>query len=115
MAVQLSDPDKVFLPGTDGVKLLAFILLVTKCGDMGALLIGSKFGNTAVAAHQPQQNDRGEPGQFCVQCFGGHSRQQFDSAAIWFSPGHIAVMGTFLAVWDSWAICPNRLSSGIAT
>jgi len=32
------------LPGIDGIKLLGFILLVTKSADIGALLIGSSFG-----------------------------------------------------------------------
>ncbi|MEW5895995.1 MAG: phosphatidate cytidylyltransferase [Candidatus Omnitrophota bacterium] len=35
---------RFLLPGMDGVKLIGFILLVTKCGDIGALLIGSRFG-----------------------------------------------------------------------
>ncbi|MCA9406515.1 MAG: phosphatidate cytidylyltransferase, partial [Candidatus Omnitrophica bacterium] len=37
---------RFLMPETEyaGVKLLGFILLVTKCGDMGALIIGSKFG-----------------------------------------------------------------------
>ncbi|MDE2222967.1 MAG: phosphatidate cytidylyltransferase [Candidatus Omnitrophica bacterium] len=32
------------IPGLDGVKLVAFILLVTKTADMGALVIGTNFG-----------------------------------------------------------------------
>src|SRR5476649_533455 len=35
---------RLLLPGIEGVKLLGFILLVTKGADMGALLIGSSFG-----------------------------------------------------------------------
>lgn len=35
---------RLLLPGMDGVKLLAFILLVTKSADIGALLIGYNFG-----------------------------------------------------------------------
>ena len=35
---------RFLLPGDEGVKLLAFILLVTKVGDIGALLVGSRFG-----------------------------------------------------------------------
>src|SRR5476649_792437 len=35
---------RLMLPGVEGVKLLGFILLVTKSGDVGALLIGSIFG-----------------------------------------------------------------------
>src|ERR1700677_1296996 len=35
---------RLMLPGMEGVKLLGFILLVTKTADIGALLIGSVFG-----------------------------------------------------------------------
>lgn len=35
---------RMLLPGMEGVKLLGFILLVTKIGDMGALFIGLRFG-----------------------------------------------------------------------
>jgi len=35
---------RLLLPGTEGVKLVGFLLLVTKCADIGALLIGSKMG-----------------------------------------------------------------------
>ena len=35
---------RLLLPGLEGVKLLAFIILITKSGDVGALLIGSRFG-----------------------------------------------------------------------
>ncbi len=35
---------RLMLPGEQGVKLLGFILLVTKSADIGALLIGSNWG-----------------------------------------------------------------------
>jgi phosphatidate cytidylyltransferase len=35
---------RLMLPGIGGVKLLGFILLVTKSADIGALIIGSIFG-----------------------------------------------------------------------
>jgi len=35
---------RFMLPGMDGIKLVGFILLVTKSSDIGALLIGSSFG-----------------------------------------------------------------------
>jgi len=35
---------RYLLPGMEGVKLLSFILIITKMGDIGALLIGSRFG-----------------------------------------------------------------------
>lgn len=35
---------RFMLPGFDGAKLLGFIILVTKAGDIGALLVGMKIG-----------------------------------------------------------------------
>ena len=35
---------RLMLPGMEGIKLLGFILMVTKSSDIGALLIGSSFG-----------------------------------------------------------------------
>lgn len=35
---------RFLLPGVAGIKLLAFILIVTKAGDIGALLAGSLYG-----------------------------------------------------------------------
>jgi phosphatidate cytidylyltransferase len=35
---------RLMLPGVEGVELLAFILLVTKSGDIGAYLIGKRIG-----------------------------------------------------------------------
>lgn len=35
---------RLLLPGIEGVKLLGFILLVTKSGDIGALVVGTSIG-----------------------------------------------------------------------
>jgi len=35
---------RLLLPDMAGVKLVGFILLVTKCADIGALIIGTRFG-----------------------------------------------------------------------
>lgn len=39
---------RLMIPGLGGAKLLAFILLVTKAADIGALVIGSRFGKHAL-------------------------------------------------------------------
>jgi phosphatidate cytidylyltransferase len=39
---------RLLLPGVDGARLLAFILIVTKSADIGALSIGSYFGKHAL-------------------------------------------------------------------
>ncbi len=38
------------IPGDGGMKLLIFIIAVTKAGDIGALLIGKKYGKHALLA-----------------------------------------------------------------
>jgi phosphatidate cytidylyltransferase len=35
---------RFLIPGFDGAKLVGFIFVITKAGDIGALLIGSRFG-----------------------------------------------------------------------
>jgi len=53
------------LPGVEGVKLLGFILLITKCGDMGALLIGSKIGKHPLLPRvSPNKTVEGSLGSF---------------------------------------------------
>ncbi len=39
---------RLLLPGADGARLLAFILIVTKSADIGALIIGRQFGKHAL-------------------------------------------------------------------
>jgi phosphatidate cytidylyltransferase len=56
---------RFFLPGIDGIKLLAFLLLIVKCGDIGALLIGSRFGKTPLLARvSPNKTLEGSFGSF---------------------------------------------------
>ncbi len=45
---------RFLLPGMDGMKLLGFILIITKVGDMGALLIGATFGKHPLLPRQSQ-------------------------------------------------------------
>jgi phosphatidate cytidylyltransferase len=56
---------KFLLPGIQGVKLLAFILIITKCGDVGALLIGSRFGKHPLLPRiSPNKSIEGSLGSF---------------------------------------------------
>lgn len=87
---------RYFLPGTDGVKLLAFILLVTKCGDMGALLIGSKFGKHPLWPRiSPNKTIEGSLGSFAFSALAAILGSSLIPPQFGFSPGHIVVMGTF--------------------
>lgn len=58
---------RFLLPGTDGVKLLAFILLVTKSGDIGALLVGGAIGRHPLLPRvSPNKSLEGSLGSFAV-------------------------------------------------
>ncbi|OGX28578.1 MAG: hypothetical protein A2705_03225 [Omnitrophica WOR_2 bacterium RIFCSPHIGHO2_01_FULL_52_10] len=87
---------RYFLPGTDGVKLLGFILLVTKCGDMGALLVGSKFGKHPLLPRiSPNKTIEGSLGSFAFGTLAATLGSALIPAQFGFSPGHIALMGAF--------------------
>lgn len=56
---------RYLLPGIQGVKLLAFILLVTKSGDIGALLVGSRWGRHPLLPRvSPNKTIEGSIGSF---------------------------------------------------
>ncbi len=56
---------RFLLPGVAGMKLLGFILLVTKMGDVGALLIGSNFGKHPLLPRvSPNKTIEGSIGSF---------------------------------------------------
>jgi len=87
---------RYLLPGMEGVKLLAFILLVTKTGDMGALIIGSQFGKHPLLPRiSPSKTIEGSIGSFAfsaVSAMLGYTLlPDILNLEIW----HIALMGIF--------------------
>ena len=55
---------RFLLDGIEGAKLLAFVLLVTKAGDIGAFFVGSKFGKNPLRPRvSPNKSQEG--------CLGG--------------------------------------------
>jgi len=55
---------RFLLPGMEGDRLLAFVLLVTKAGDIGAFFVGSKFGKNPLRPRvSPNKSQEG--------CLGG--------------------------------------------
>ena len=56
---------RFLLPGMEGIKMLIFILLVTKTGDIGALLVGSRFGKHPLLPRvSPNKSVEGSLGSF---------------------------------------------------
>lgn len=57
---------RFLLPGAAGIKLMAFIIIVTKAGDIGALLIGSLWGKHPLFPRvSPNKSIEGCIGSFC--------------------------------------------------
>ena len=83
------------VPGA-GVKLLAFILLVTKIGDVGALLIGSKYGKTPLLPRvSPNKTVEGCVGSFAFSIIGAVLGGALIPEQLNLSILHIACMGAF--------------------
>jgi len=89
---------RFLLPGIQGVKLLAFLLLVTKSGDIGALLIGSKFGKHLLLPEvSPNKTIEGSLGSFLfgvVTALLGRSLLPSVPGFLWW---HVALMGAFFS------------------
>lgn len=87
---------RFLLPGVEGVKLLGFILLITKCGDMGALLIGSKFGKHPLLPRvSPNKTIEGSIGSFVFSAIVAVLAKSLLPAELNFSIIHIVLIGVF--------------------
>jgi len=81
----------------DGMKLLGFVLLVTKCGDIGALLVGSKFGKHPLLPRiSPNKTVEGSVGSFAFSCLAAVLGKNLIPAAFGFPVWHIALIGICL-------------------
>ncbi|MBP9855494.1 MAG: phosphatidate cytidylyltransferase [Candidatus Omnitrophica bacterium] len=77
-----------------GVKLLGFLLLVTKCGDMGALLIGKKFGKKLLVPKiSPNKTVEGALGSTLFSVLAAVLGSSLIPQELNFSILHIAAMG----------------------
>jgi len=89
---------RYLMPGSEwaGVKLLAFILLVTKCGDIGALLIGSKYGKHPLLPRiSPNKTVEGSLGSFGFSALAAVLGSALIPESLGFSIIHIALIGAF--------------------
>jgi phosphatidate cytidylyltransferase len=87
---------RFLLPGTDGLKLLGFILLITKCGDMGALLVGSKIGKHPLLPRvSPNKTVEGSIGSFMFSAVAAVCAKSLLPAELNFSVLHVALIGIF--------------------
>lgn len=87
---------RLLLPGVEGVKLLAFILLVTKSGDIGALLIGTSFGKHLLLPKvSPNKTVEGSLGALLVSGLVALAFQSFLPPALNLPSWQIFLMGAF--------------------
>ncbi|MFH1359883.1 MAG: phosphatidate cytidylyltransferase [Candidatus Omnitrophota bacterium] len=84
------------LPDVNGQNLLAFILLVTKMGDIGALFIGEKFGRRPLLPHiSPNKSVEGCLGSLLFSIVTAICARSLLPEVPNFSLIHVAFMGAF--------------------
>jgi phosphatidate cytidylyltransferase len=87
---------RFLLPDMDGVKLVGFILLITKCGDMGALLVGSQIGRHPLLPRvSPNKTIEGSIGSFAFSAIAAVCARSWLPVEPNFSIVHVIVMGLF--------------------
>ena len=87
---------RLLLPGWEGVKLLAFIIIVTKFGDIGALLVGSRFGkHPLLRTVSPNKSVEGAFGSFAFSVAAAMATKTLLPDLPHFSMLHVACMGAF--------------------
>ncbi len=87
---------RLMLPGIAGVKLLGFIVLVTKSADIGALLVGTKFGKHALLPRvSPNKTVEGYIGSLIFSVLFAVAFKSFLPLQCNFSFWHVTVMGAF--------------------
>lgn len=87
---------RLMLPGIEGIKLLAFILLVTKSGDIGALLVGSRYGRHALLPKvSPNKSIEGAAGSFVFSVVTAVICKSLLPDLPTFTTIHVALMGAF--------------------
>ena len=87
---------RFLLPGTEGVKLLAFIVIVTKCGDIGALLVGSWIGKHPLFPKvSPNKSIEGSLGSFAFSMIAALLFESFLPHELNFPFWHVSLIGAF--------------------
>ncbi len=87
---------RMMLPGVQGVKLLAFILIVTKIADIGALIVGSRFGKTPLMPRvSPKKTIEGYLGGILFSLLAALVCSPFLPNYLDFPTWHIIFLGVF--------------------
>jgi phosphatidate cytidylyltransferase len=87
---------RLMLPGAEGMKLVGFILLVTKSGDIGALLVGSKLGRHPLLPKvSPNKSVEGSIGALLISGFVAVIFRSFLPVSVNFPLWQIFLIGAF--------------------
>jgi phosphatidate cytidylyltransferase len=87
---------RFLLPGLEGIQLLIYILIVTKMGDIGALLVGSRYGRHPLLPRvSPNKSIEGSLGSFAFSVAASLFCSPLLPAAAGFGFGKIIFMGMF--------------------
>ncbi|MFT7538193.1 MAG: phosphatidate cytidylyltransferase [Lysobacterales bacterium] len=87
---------RFLVPGIEGVKLVAFLLIITKTVDMGALIIGSKFGKTPLMKTvSPNKTVEGYLGGLVTCVIAALLCRSFLPSQMNISLWHVAFIGAF--------------------
>lgn len=87
---------RFLLPGIDGMKLVGFIILVTKAGDTGALLVGSRFGKHSLLPKvSPNKSVEGAIGSLLISAVVALLAKDLLPAQANFPHWQVFLMGAF--------------------
>jgi phosphatidate cytidylyltransferase len=87
---------RLLLPGIEGAKLLGFILLVTKSGDIGALFVGSWLGRHPLLPKvSPNKSMEGALGSLLASSAAALTFRSLLPELPQFSNIHVILMGMF--------------------
>lgn len=88
---------RFMLPEWEGVRLLGFILVVTKISDIGALLLGSRFGkHPLMPVVSPNKTLEGTVGGCLFSLLAAVALQSWLPAQIQFHWWQIAILGVLI-------------------
>jgi phosphatidate cytidylyltransferase len=87
---------RLMLPGWEGAQLVAFIIIVTKAGDIGAMLVGTLIGKHPLLSKvSPNKSVEGTLGGLAVSALTAVLLRSFLPDLPHFTVWYLALMGAF--------------------
>jgi phosphatidate cytidylyltransferase len=88
---------RFMLPGWEGIRLLGFLLVVTKASDIGALLLGSRYGkHPLMPVVSPNKTIEGSIGGCLFSLLAAVALQYWLPPQLDFSWWRVALLGIFI-------------------